>query len=49
MRSFLELWAFLRARRRYWMWPAVVFLLVLGTLVVLTQSAVIGPFIYSLF
>jgi hypothetical protein len=49
MRSVIELWRFLRARRRYWMWPAITFLIVLGTVLVFTQASAIGPFLYSLF
>jgi hypothetical protein len=49
MRSVIELWRFLRGRRRYWMWPAITFLLVLGAVLVFTQASAIGPFLYSLF
>jgi hypothetical protein len=49
MRSLLELWRFLRARRRYWMWPAITFLVVLGATLVLTQGTAIATMLYSLF
>jgi len=49
MRSLLELWGFLRSRRRYWMWPVVTFLVVLGATILLTQSAAIATLMYSLF
>jgi hypothetical protein len=49
MRSLIEFWHFLRVRRHYWIWPAVTFLVVLGTVLILTQGAAIAPFIYSLF
>ena len=44
-----ELWAFLRIRRKYWLWPIVVVMALLGVLIVLTQGSVVAPFIYTLF
>jgi hypothetical protein len=45
----LELWSFLRARRKFWLWPVVVLLLVFGGLLVAVQGSPIAPFIYALF
>jgi uncharacterized protein DUF5989 len=48
--SFLaEFWAFLRARKKYWLVPIVLFLLVFGGLILLTQGSAVAPFIYTLF
>ena len=48
--SFLaEFWAFLRMRKKYWLVPIVLFLLVFGGLVILTQGSAVAPFIYTLF
>ena len=48
--SFLkELWAFLRARKKFWLLPIIVIMLVLGGLLVLAQGSAIAPFIYTLF
>jgi hypothetical protein len=44
-----DIWAYLRVRRRWWLAPIIVFLLVLGTLVVLSEAPVLMPFIYALF
>ncbi len=44
-----ELWAFVRARRKYWLVPIFVVLALLGGLVVLTQGSAVAPFIYTLF
>lgn len=44
-----EFWAFLLVRKKYWMIPIVIFLLLLGTLIVLTEGTAIAPFIYALF
>jgi hypothetical protein len=44
-----EFWEFLRVRKRYWLLPVVFVLLLLGALVVFTESSVIAPFIYALF
>ena len=44
-----ELWAFLRARKKYWMWPIFVMMALLGGLIVLAQGSAVAPFIYTLF
>jgi hypothetical protein len=45
----LELWAFMRERKKFWLLPIVTVLLLLGTLIVLTQGSAVAPFIYTLF
>ena len=48
--SFLaDLWAFLRTRKKFWLWPIVLFLLVFGGLLVAAQGSALAPFIYTLF
>jgi hypothetical protein len=48
--SFLtELWLFLRARKKFWLLPIILVMLVLGGLLILAQGSVIAPFIYTLF
>ena len=44
-----ELWAFLRARKKYWLWPIFMMMVLLGGLIVLAQGSAIAPFIYTLF
>ena len=44
-----ELWRFMRARRKYWLWPIVIVMVALGGLVVLTHGSAVAPFIYTLF
>jgi hypothetical protein len=44
-----ELFAFMRARRKFWLLPILVVLLVFGGLIVLTQGSAVAPFIYTLF
>jgi hypothetical protein len=44
-----ELWAFLRIRRKYWLWPIVIVMALLGVLIVLAEGSVVAPFIYALF
>ncbi len=44
-----EFWEFLRFRKRYWLMPIVIVLLLLGALIVFTESSAIAPFIYALF
>jgi Family of unknown function (DUF5989) len=45
----LELWMFMRERKKFWLLPIVIVLLLFGSLVVLTQGTAIAPFIYTLF
>jgi hypothetical protein len=45
----LELWEFMRERKKFWLMPLVVLMLVFGGLVVLTKGSAIAPFIYTIF
>lgn len=45
----LELWAFLKERKKFWLLPIITILLFLGALLVLTQGSAVAPFIYTLF
>jgi hypothetical protein len=50
MLSFLrEFWSFLRARKKYWLIPIFVMMVIFGGLIVLTKGSAIAPFIYTLF
>jgi uncharacterized protein DUF5989 len=50
MISFLkEFWTFLRVRKKYWLLPILVMMLVFGGLLVLTKGSAVAPFIYTLF
>ena len=44
-----EFWAFLRVRKKWWLAPIVVFLVLLGALLVFAKGSALAPFIYSLF
>jgi hypothetical protein len=44
-----ELWAFLRSRKKYWLWPIFLMVALLGVLIVLAQGSAVAPFIYTLF
>jgi Family of unknown function (DUF5989) len=44
-----ELWAFMRIRKKWWLAPILMTLVLLGLLVVFTQGSAIAPFIYTLF
>ena len=44
-----DLWTFLRKRKKYWLAPVLVMLLLLGGLLVFAQGSVVAPFIYTLF
>jgi hypothetical protein len=49
MGFFNELWMFLKVRKKIWLLPIVIMLLLLGTLLFLTEGSVVAPFIYTIF
>jgi hypothetical protein len=49
MSLFSELWAFMRVRKKWWLGPILVTMLLLSLLMVLTQGSAVAPFIYALF
>ncbi len=44
-----ELWAFLKIRKKFWMLPIILLMLLIGGLLVFAQGSAIAPFIYTLF
>jgi Family of unknown function (DUF5989) len=44
-----ELWLFMKERKKIWLAPVIILLLIIGVLVVLGGSSAVAPFIYSLF
>jgi len=44
-----DLWAFMKERRKYWLTPIILIMVLLGGLLVVGQGSVIAPFIYTLF
>jgi hypothetical protein len=46
---FGQLWAFMRVRKKWWLGPILVTMLLLSLLIVLTQGSAVAPFIYALF
>ena len=49
MEFLLELWSFLKVRKKFWLLPLIIVLLVFGVLIVLSAGSAIAPFIYTLF
>jgi hypothetical protein len=49
MGFFKELWTFLRIRKKLWLLPIIIVMVLLGGLLVLAQGSVVAPFIYTLF
>ena len=45
----IELWTFMRARKKFWLLPIIVMMTVFGGLVVLSQGSAVAPFIYTIF
>ncbi|MEZ4586540.1 MAG: DUF5989 family protein [Gemmatimonadales bacterium] len=44
-----ELWAFMRARKKWWLLPLILMLVIVGALLVFAQGSVLAPFIYTIF
>ncbi len=44
-----ELWDFLKVRKKWWLAPILIVLVLLGALIVVTESSAVAPFIYTLF
>jgi len=44
-----ELWAFMKVRKKFWMLPILIMVVLLGGLLVLSQGSAVAPFIYTLF
>ncbi len=44
-----DLWSFMRERKKFWLAPIILILLLLGGLIVLSQGSAVAPFIYTLF
>ena len=49
MGIFGELWSFMKVRKKWWLGPIVVTMLLLSVLIVLTEGSAVAPFIYALF
>ncbi|MEK6857176.1 MAG: DUF5989 family protein [Nanoarchaeota archaeon] len=45
----MDLWDFMRERKKWWLLPIVIMLLFVGMLIVFAQSSAVSPFIYALF
>lgn len=44
-----DLWDFMRERKKFWLAPIIIVMLLLGVLIVLAQGSAVAPFIYTLF
>ena len=44
-----ELWGFMRERKKWWLIPVILVMLIVGTLLVFAQGSALAPFIYTIF
>jgi len=44
-----EIWAFMRARKKWWLLPIIIIMALVGALIIFAQSSVLAPFIYVIF
>tara|TARA_B100000579_G_scaffold367447_1_gene327811 strand:- start:156 stop:317 length:162 start_codon:yes stop_codon:yes gene_type:complete len=44
-----DIWDFLKVRKKYWLAPLIITIVLMGVLIVFTQGSVVAPFIYTLF
>lgn len=50
MMDFLkDLWGFMRERKKFWLAPVIIVMILIGALIVLAQGSAVAPFIYTLF
>tara|TARA_B100000686_G_C16728773_1_gene939353 strand:- start:1081 stop:1230 length:150 start_codon:yes stop_codon:yes gene_type:complete len=49
MSFFIEFWAFIRVRKKYWLLPIFIIFVLFGGLIFLTQGSAVAPFIYTIF
>lgn len=49
MNLLVQLWRYMRARRKYWLIPVLLVMLLLGALLVLAKGSAVAPFIYTIF
>ena len=49
MSLIVEMWGFLRERKKFWLFPIIMILAIFGALIVLSQGSAVAPFIYTLF
>ena len=47
--TFSEFWDYMKVRKKWWLMPVIIFLVLLGALIVLTEGSALAPFIYALF
>jgi|TARA_B110000046_G_scaffold181602_1_gene214098 hypothetical protein len=44
-----EFWEFLKIRKKYWLFPTIIILVIMGGLIIVSQGSAISPFIYTIF
>ncbi len=44
-----EFWTFLRVRKKYWLLPIFIMMVLMGSLILLTKGSVVAPFVYAIF
>ncbi len=49
MNLIIELWRFMRVRKKFWLLPILIVMFLLGGLLILAQGSAVAPFIYTLF
>ena len=49
MNLIVELWRYMRARKKFWLLPILVVMLLLGALLVVAKGSAVAPFIYTIF
>jgi hypothetical protein len=49
MSFLLELWVFLKVRKKFWLFPIMIMMVLFGGLIVLSQGSAVAPFIYTIF
>jgi len=49
MSFLIEMWRFMRVRKKFWLVPVLIMMVIFGGLVILTKGSAVAPFVYTLF
>ena len=49
MNFLIELFQFLKIRKKFWLFPVILIMVILGGLLIMAQGSIVAPFIYTLF
>jgi len=49
LKKIAEIWSYIKTRKKYWLAPIILLLIIIGSVIVLSEGSAIAPFIYAIF